>query len=178
MKKQKRTLHLILTALCFSAVHLAAGDPPPQNGQPPLPPIVRELPQEEQNILAELRKNDPAAFKQKVMELLRKKRTEEIQEALAIRKQFLNAGSPDAAEAIRTGLKTKISEKFDRHLKNAEQRIAENEARLRHMQNRNETFKQEIQRRKKDRDAIIQKIMDDLLNPDKEPDFKPPRRKK
>ncbi len=170
----------VLTALIlsFSAAAFAETPPPPPRQQRPPLHFLRNLPETEQQKLQELYRKDPAAFHEELKSRLEKEHAEQRKEALAMRNRYLNAAAPEDAAAVKKELREKLSKKFDEQLKHAEQRIAENESRLRNMQKRNERFRQEVNRRKENKEAWIEKILNDLLNPDKEPDFSRPPKKK
>ncbi len=169
MKKKIILSAVILTAgtVIFAVPHAA----------PPPPPFLQHLPEAERQQMLELQKKNPVEFRKVLRERLQKRRAAEISDALAMRKRYLTAATPEEAAAVKAELQAKISKKFDEHLKMAEQRIADNEARLRDMQKRNKKFKQEVERRQKNKDAIIAKLVSDLLNPEKAPDFKHPGKK-
>ncbi len=170
MNIRKKT---ILSALLLTAGTVAFAAPPP----PPPPPFLRNLPETERHELMELQRKNPAEFKKALRERLHKKRAAEINDALAMRNRYLNAATPEEKAAVKAELQKKITKKFDEHLKYAEQRITDNEARLRDMQERNKKFKQEVEQRKKNKDAMISKMVDDLLNPEKAPNFRHPGKK-
>lgn len=141
--------------------------------------LPEDMPQAEKDRLQELLKKDPKQFYTQLHNYFRERRTKKLFEMIALRKKFLNASDPAEKQAAKDELRKRVTEGFDRYLRLAERRIADNEARLRDMEKRLERLKAETARRKEGRDAIIEKTLSDFLDPSRDPSTfcKPPAKK-
>jgi len=196
-----KTNILTLAAAIFCGSLFAAGEPQMPDGQnlpPPPPPPPPEMhyapgkhrmppppddnffqnfPKEEQERLKKLAQEDPEAFRKEVHKYFRQKREKEIREIMDLRKRCLEEKDEARKKELTDEMRKRITEKFDLQIKMAEGQITRNEQRLQKMQEHLDEMKADLNRRKTSRDQIIDKMVGEFLDPDHEPQMRPPHRK-
>ncbi len=147
--------------------------------------FLLNFPENERPRLKKLAKENPEAFRKEIGEHFQKERQKEMGELLKLRAAYLHETDPARKAEIATELRSKMEANFDKHLKFAEEYISDNEKKLQRMEKRLKEmtnflnhFKADYERRKKGRNEILDKITNEFLNPEKEPEFLPPHLQK
>lgn len=203
MKKKLRTVWMILTAgliLCPAGGILLAEKlpaenqqektssekrhfPKPRRGNPhkrmqPWEGMLANLPAAEQQRLKKLANENPAAFRKEIFKRFEQERKKQMEELLALRKAYLAAPAGAEKEKAKAALRKRIEDNMKKQSARAERRIRMMEKQLEHFQKRVQKAREQHEKMKNKRDAIVEKILNDFTNPEKEPSFRPPKKEK
>ena len=137
--------------------------------------FLQRLPESERAGMKELAEKDPRAFRLAVIRYFEAQRKKEMEELLALRKAYLEA-PPEQKEAIKAAIRAKLEAGFQRHSEATDRRIRNMEEQLAEFQKNLEEAKKRQAERKKNKDAFLDKVLSEIIDPNKEPQF-PPRRR-
>ena len=138
--------------------------------------FLQRLPESERAAMKELAEKDPRAFRQAVIRYFEAQRKKEMEEILALRKAYLEA-APEKKEAAKAAIRAKLEAGFQRHSEATDRRIRNMEEQLAEFQKNLDDAKKRQEERKKNKDAFLDKVLSEIIDPDKEPQFPPPRRR-
>lgn len=136
--------------------------------------FLQRLPESERAGMKELAEKDPEAFRQAVIRYFEEQRKKEIEEILVLRKAYLEA-PPEKKDAAKEAIRAKLEAGFQRHTEATDRRIRNMEEQLAEFQKELDNAKKRQEERKKNKDAFLEKALSDILDPDREPQFPPPR---
>lgn len=145
----------------------------PRMMPPPDDSFFSNFPEKDRERLKNLAKENPKQFREEIRAYFRAEREREMQVVLRLRMLCLKETDPAKKAQLTEDLKRHVVEKFDRHIKMAERHIAQNEKYLAAMRERLEHSKEDLARRKAAREQIIEKVLKNLLDPDRDPAMPP-----